>query len=117
MWQLLAPELRQAKFIDSENQKRWITQLWVGEIQLINALEFVNWGDRNLQFQVCQCGIVGCQPEGWVSIRKTSALVIILPAFNQIQEADRGFEEEYLPPAYLWEKGAIFIEQCVYEED
>lgn len=90
--------------------KTSITQLWAGNIQLINALELVNWEDDALQFQICErCGIVGCASQGWVELKRSHNLALITPAFTRLEDAPANLRDEYLPPSYLY-SGAIVLE-------
>ena len=62
------------------------------------------------QFIVCQdCGFTHCQPDNWVAIRKFSDIYFIIPAFEWIDEEEVSLKEEYFPPYYLKEKGAIWF--------
>lgn len=117
MWQLSKPTIKKTQLKRSGYPKTSITELWDHDIQIINAVEHVNWEDPDLQFQICACGIVGCQPSGWVSLRRTASIAVITPAFESIEEASKGLEADYLPPYYLYEKGAIFAEKDFYTND
>lgn len=117
MWQLTTPITRKVElnFSSSGQSRIFVTQLAIDDIQLINAIEFVNWGEAQLQFIVCEdCGFVGCQPHGWIELKRVDSLVLITPAFTRISEASEIRPHEYLPPYYLVEKGAIYIEQESY---
>ncbi|HAX75698.1 MAG TPA: hypothetical protein DCY88_07665 [Cyanobacteria bacterium UBA11372] len=117
MWQLTNPTTIKAEleFSSSFQSKISVTQLWDDNVQLINAVEYVNWGEAELQFIVCEaCGIVGCQPQGWVELKRADSVVFIMPAFTTIEKASEKRKEEYLPPHYLLERGAICIEQKSY---
>lgn len=98
--------------------KTSVSQLWHNDIRLINAIPYVNWQDPDANFQVelCEtCGIVRCQPQGWVSIRRLGAgLVGILPAFSIILESSEALRNEYLPPDYL-AHSSIYLEKSQYE--
>ena len=92
MLQLLNPTLKRAKldFSDSGQSKVFVTQLWENKTKIINAIEYVNWSDFELQFLVCEvCGYVGCKPQNWISLRRTESLVLIIPAFTSIEEAPK----------------------------
>ncbi|PZD73042.1 hypothetical protein C1752_02867 [Acaryochloris thomasi RCC1774] len=116
MWQLSNPTIKRAKskFSVSGYPKTSITELWDNDVQIINAVERVNWEDDDLQFQICACGYVGCQPSGWVSIRQTASIAVIIPAFTSIKEASQDLAADYFPPLYLHKKGAIFTEKDFY---
>ena len=117
MWQLENPITRRVEldFSHSEGLKISVAQLWNDDVQISNAIEYANWNNPLLQLIVCEgCGYIGCQPHGWVEIKRTSSLVLIMPAFTKINEACEVVYNEYLPPYYLLEKGAIYIEPQFY---
>lgn len=116
IWKLTTPTVRRAEldFSSSGQSKAAVTQLWTDDIQLINAVEYVNWGKAQLQFIVCEnCGYVGCQPGGWVELKRAGSTALIMPAFTKIEKSIED-KNECLPPCYLLEKGAICIEQESY---
>ncbi|MEA5462870.1 hypothetical protein [Leptothoe sp. PORK10 BA2] len=120
MWQLSQPVVKSAEFNFSNPDGGLInvTQLWQGDICLINALGYVNWQDAqaNFQFELCEtCCYPGCRPQGWVSIRKLGERVLILPAFETIANAANHLRQEYLPPAYL-HGGAVWLEHADYQK-
>ncbi|NEQ50198.1 MAG: hypothetical protein F6K11_08715 [Leptolyngbya sp. SIO3F4] len=120
MWQLLHPVIRAADFklTAPDGGQVSVTQLWQDDVRLINALESVHWYDphANFQFELCEtCGYPGCQPQGWVSIRRLGDVVGILPAFQRIAEASASLKQEYLPPVCL-QSGAIWVEQSDYQD-
>jgi hypothetical protein len=93
-----------------------VTQLWNDRTELINIVEHVNWHDLACQFLICEsCGIVGCKSQGWVEIRRSESIVLIMPAFTQLRDASKPMINEYLPPTYLLERGVICIEREIYE--
>ena len=117
MWKLTSPTLRKStlNFSNSWKAKTSVSQLYAEDIQLINAVEYVNWEDTHYQFVVCEgCGIIGCQSQGWVDIRKIEALAVIIPAFKMIHEASKIMEDEYLPPYFLLKKGAAYLNRDLY---
>lgn len=121
MWQLSHPVLKSASLnlVDLGQGNADVTQLWQDDIRLINIIGAVNWQDpaANFQFELCEtCGIVGCQPQGWVSVRRLGPdLVGILPAFEPIFDAPKDLENEYLPPVYLHD-GSIWLKKSQYEQ-
>lgn len=120
MWQLTEPTVKSAvlNLVDiGEGEKTTVTQLWQHGTRLINAIERVNWQDAgaNYQFELCEtCGIVGCQPQGWVSVRAIGNGVGIVPAFETVAQAAKDLQNEYLPPAYL-HRGGLWLEKSKYE--
>ncbi|MEO1394970.1 MAG: hypothetical protein AAFV90_18870 [Cyanobacteria bacterium J06634_5] len=117
MWNLKAPKIQKSLVNRSSSGqgKPEAKQLLDGEELLINAIEKVNWGEDALQFEICHCGIVGCQPGGWVSLRRVGTHIVVTPAFTKIAEASPGWETlEFSPPKYLLKKGALWINQETY---
>ena len=118
MWPLETLKTKRVKLdLSSSGQPNVeVTQLWTNHIELINAVESVNWSDSAFQFRVCGlCGYVGCKPQDWVEIKRTTSIVLIAPAFTKLREASKHMEHEYLPPPYLLEQGVIYIDRANYE--
>jgi hypothetical protein len=118
MWKLNHLTTRKARldFSSSGQPQADVTQLWESDIELVNAVECVNWSDSDHQFMICEsCGFAGCKSQDWVEIRRTGSIAIITPAFMRLEEAPKSLENEYLPPHYLLERGAIYIEQESYK--
>jgi hypothetical protein len=117
MWQILNPEIRKATldFSSSEQGKINVSQLYSGDIQLINAIELVNWDLAEDQFLVCEaCGYVHCKSGDWVSLRRADPFILILPAFDSFTENEEG-NIEYSPPWYIRKKGIAYLDQPTYE--
>ena len=120
MWQLTHPTVKSValNLVDTGQGKTTVAQLWQDDIRLINAVDRVNWQDAgaNFQFELCEtCGLVGCKPHGWVSVRRVGDFIGILPAFETVDQAAKGLQDEYLPPTYLY-NGAIWLDQAKYEQ-
>ena len=106
MWQLKSPTKKIAKldFSGSGQSKITITQLYENDTKLINGIELVNWGQKDLQFIVCEvCGFAGCQLHNWVTFKRAGDIVLIIPAFKAIQEE----ETRYFPPCAVMALGAV----------
>lgn len=119
MWQIENPELRPGTldFTSSEQGWRKVTQLFAGEVQLINAVELVAWDlEDDTQFLICEgCGMEHCKQRDWVRVRRSGPLVLLLPAFDYVW-AERPEERmEYSPPSYLNERGIPCMDQSVFE--
>lgn len=59
MWQIKNPEVKPATldFSSSEQGKLQVSQLFSDGVELINALELVDWDSEDTQFLVCEsCG-------------------------------------------------------------
>ncbi len=118
MWQLSHPILKTAEFNFAGAGKTTVAQLWQDDVCLVNAFSQVNWDDTaaNFQFEVCQCGYLGCAPGGWVSLRRAGSMGLILPAFQKNNGADGALIDEYQPPWYLIQRGAMWLEQQIYTD-
>src|SRR5918999_258476 len=80
MWQIKNPQLKPSTldFSSSGQGKRPVWQLFADGVELINALELVDWESEETQFLVCEeCGHTGCKVGDWVSVRKSDSLVFI----------------------------------------
>ena len=92
-----------------------VTQLWNGDVQLVNAIEYVNWEDPEIQVLICEgCGIFGCNSGGWVGVRRTDTMAIVMPSFTALEESSEFFKQEYAPPHYLVSRGVIGVDREYY---
>lgn len=117
MWQIKDFELKPAKldFSSSEQGKVQVTQLFAEGIQVINAIELVEW-DTDSQFLICEeCGYTNCKPQDWVSVRRADSLVLFLPASVYVWTVNRRDKKEYSPPAYLRQNGIPYLSCSTYE--
>lgn len=93
-----------------------VTAIYADDETLANAIELMDFESDRVQFHVCdQCGFPGCTSGNWLSIRKIGELVLMLPAFR---EMDRGAWEasEYDPPYFTRVKGSILMDNQKYRE-
>ena len=107
MWKIDKPELRTAilNFSSSGQAGREVSQLYSEDVQLINALELVDWDTEEQQFLICEaCGYTGCKVGDWVSLRLAEPLILILPPFDAHPE-DEETNSEYAPPWYSGKDG------------
>lgn len=117
MWQIKDFELKPATldFTSSEQGKVQVSQLFSEGIQLINAIELVEW-DTDSQFLICEeCGFWHCKPQDWVSVRRSDSLVLFLPASIYVWTVNQRDKTEYSPPAYLKQKGIPYLDFSTYE--
>jgi hypothetical protein len=120
MWRIENLELRPGTLdlTSSEQGRRKVTQLFAGEVKLINAVELVAWDlEGDTQFLICEgCGMEHCKQRDWVRVRRSDSLVLILPTFDYVW-AERPEERlEYSPPSYLTEQGGVaYLDQPTYE--
>lgn len=93
-----------------------VTSIYADDENLANAIELMDFDEDPIQFQVCDhCGYPGCASGGWLSIRKLSKLIFMLPAFGKM---DQGSWEasEYDPPYFTRVKGSILLDEEKYRE-
>lgn len=117
MWQIKSPELKRSTldFGSSGQGRLHVCQLFSEDIELINALELVNWDSKDTQFLICEaCGEVHCKPGDWVSVRKSDSMVLILPASSYVWRESNA-ETEYRPPYYLEKQGIAYLDISTYE--
>jgi hypothetical protein len=117
MWQIKNPQLKPSTldFSSSGQGTRPVWQLFADGVELINALELVDWELEETQFLVCEeCGQTGCKVGGWVSVRKSDSRVFFLPAWDYVW-GDYEDKEEYGPPIYLKKHGLAYFELSTYE--
>jgi hypothetical protein len=117
MWQIKNPEIKPATldFSSSAQGKLQVSQLFADGIELINALELVDWDSEATQFLVCEaCGYMHCKSGDWVSLRKSDSLILILPVSEYVW-GDSREKEEYRPPYYLTKQGIAYLDSFTYE--
>lgn len=118
MWKISSPEIKPAvlDFSSSGQGKREVSTLLSDGIELINALELVDWDSDDTQVLICEeCGYVHCEPGGWVSFRRSDSLVLILPAADYVWGESRD-KDEYRPPPYLAKLGIPYLTLSTYED-
>ena len=117
MWQIHNPEIRTATldFGSSDQGLVNVSQLYSDDVQLINAIELVEWDTNENQVLVCEaCGFVQCKPGDWVSLRRAEPLILVLPAFDVFVENEKA-NDEYSPPWYISKKGTAYFDPATYE--
>lgn len=118
MWKIDSLEIKPAvlDFSSSEQGKREVSSLLSDGIELINALELVDWDSDDTQVLICeQCGYVNCKPGDWVSFRRSDTLVLILPAADYVW-GESNDKNEYHPPPYLTKRGIPYLTLSTYED-
>ena len=102
----------------SDGGLRKVTQLFAGEVQLINAVELVSWDlEEDTQFLICEaCGMEHCKQRDWVRVRRSGSLVLLLPSFDYVWAERQEDRLEYSPPSYLIECGIAYMDQSVFEK-
>lgn len=117
MWQIKNPQFKQTKldFGASEQGECRVHRLVEEEIELINAVELVDWDPEETQFLICKgCGITQCKSGDWVSVRRADSIVLILPASDYVWSEEK-YREEYCPPFYLKKFGIAYLDVSTYE--
>src|SRR5687767_9774398 len=117
MWRIGNPKIRPATldFSSSGQGEFRVSRLFSDGVELINALELVDWGSEDTQLLVCEaCGYTHCKSGDWASIRRSSSLILLLPAAQYVWGESRE-KEEYRPPYYLKQQGAAYLDLSAYE--
>ena len=117
MWQIRDPEIKPATLdFSSSGQGTFpVSRLFSDGIELINALELVDWDSEDTQLLVCAaCGYTHCKPGDWVSIRQSNSLILFLPASGYVW-GERREKGEFSPPYYLKKRGAAYLDLSSYE--
>ncbi len=118
MWQIKNTELKPSTldFGSSGQGAHPVWQLYSEGIELINALELVDWDPEQTQFLICEeCGYTFCKSRDWVSVRKSESLALILPASSYVW-GEREDKDEYSPPSYFRTRGIPYLEFSTYEK-
>ncbi len=91
------------------------TELVVNGIQLVNAIELLDFTDGMVQLLVCEaCGVKGCEPGAWAAVRRVCDMVVLVPAIDAMREG--GWESnEYSPPRYIMKHGPVVFDLVTYQ--
>ncbi len=117
MWDLPALEQHTAEldFSSAGLGRRRVTRLVAGSVVFANAIELTDWDGRDVQVVVCeQCGIVHCQPGGWLGPRRAGDYVVFAPD-SRLLETNEQDRNEYRPPEYVRSLGWPFTTLAGYE--
>lgn len=118
MWRIEKPELRPVTldFTSSGQGMRKVTQLIVGEVELFNGVELVDWDSDDTQVLICEaCGFDHCKSGDWVRVRRSDSMILMLPAFDYVWAERQEDRLEYGPPLYLREHGVVYIDRSTWE--
>ena len=120
MWRIENLELRPGTLDMTSANGGWrkVTQLFAGEVKLINAVELVAWDlEDDTQFLICEaCGYFHCKRGDWVRVRRTDSVVLLLPAFDYVWPEEQEDRMEYGPPTYLLQRGPAYFDRSSYEK-
>lgn len=117
MWQIKDPQVNAVTldFTSSEQGIHQAHQLVADGVELINAIELVDWDAEVTQFLICpSCGYTHCKPGDWVSVRRADSLVLILPSVDYVWAEDNN-RDEYRPPVYIRKRGIAYMDRSTYE--
>jgi hypothetical protein len=107
---------RSLDFGSSGQGKVEVTSLIGNGVQLLNALELVEFSDKGFQTLICeQCGIARCASGAWVTLRRLGDRLLLVPPVELLRE-DSFSKSEFRPPRYLLESGIPAMRQDQYAE-
>lgn len=118
MWRVGHVELLSATmdFTSSGQGLLEVTKVVADGVELVNAVELVDWAADETQFLVCSaCGFEGCEPGNWVSMRRSGSLIVILPVADYVWPEREEDKQEYGPPSYLRKRGVAYFERATYQ--
>lgn len=117
MWHIENPKIRKATldFTSSGQGNIEVSQLVSDNLVLMNALEIMEWNDERTQVLICEaCGYESCQSGNWVNLRISGQFVLLIPAFDEMED-DQGRITEYGPPQYLRKQGTPYFDLHKYK--
>lgn len=81
------------------------TAVQASGVRIINAIGLVEYDPERTQVEICEeCGVVHCQPGGWVVLRRIDENVVWIPAWRVMEEGRFQFGE-FRPPDYMRKVG------------
>lgn len=116
MWEIKNLTIQKTKldFTSSEQGFLEVSQLIAEGVVLMNAIELMEFDEDIIQVLICDhCGTVGCQSGNWVSFRKSGNYILLIPAFEEME--DNWSKTEYSPPKYFKKEGTPYFTFQVYE--
>lgn len=117
MWRIDNPKFEPTTldFTGSAQGHFQATRLVFNGVEIMNALELIDWDDDKVQVSICgHCGTVGCSSSGWIVFRSAGDLVLLMPAFKAMREDDWS-STEFSPPYFVQDKGTAFFDRQTYE--
>ena len=118
MWEIKNPTIQKARldFTSSEQGFCEVSQLVSDGVVVMNALEFMDFDEDRVQLLICShCGTIGCQSGNWVSFRKSGKFILLIPAFEDMED-DEWSKTEYSPPKYFKKEGIPYFTIQTYEK-
>lgn len=120
MWEIKNPSIQKAELdFKALGQSPFeVSQLVAaeGDVVLMNAIEWSYFDNDDVhQLLICdQCGTPGCQSGGWVSFRKASDFILLVPAFEKMEDDDWS-RTQFAPPQYPGKSGTPYFSLETYE--
>ena len=117
MWRVENPTIVKSSldFSSSGQGRVKVSQLHGDNLVLMNALELMDWDTDRTQLLICEdCGTESCEPGGWVALRIADDRVLLIPAFEEMEQHEWTLTE-YAPPHYLKKRGAPYFDRTDYE--
>lgn len=117
MWRIENPKLQPTTldFSSSGQAHFQATKLIADGVELMNAIELVDWDDDKVQVSICDhCGTVGCSSGGWIVLRSSGDLVLLMPAFEAMRDDDWS-RTEFSPPYFVADKGTAYLDNQTYK--
>lgn len=102
MWHVRELEFRERvlDFTSSGQGCPTVTALYADGVCIANALPLMEFDSDHIQVQICEaCGVVHCEPGGWVCLRRLGTLVLWVPCFDRMAKDEHGLTE-YAPPRF-----------------
>jgi hypothetical protein len=107
MWAVASIETNEhvLDFSTSEQGRHQSKALIADGVELINAIELVEFSPERTQLIVCeQCGFVHCKRGDWVQIRRIEDSILLVPAFAEMEKGNWE-RDEYSPPKFIKNRG------------
>jgi len=117
MWRIDNPKFEPTTldFTSSGQSHLQATRLVADGVELMNALELMDWDDDKVQVSICDhCGTVGCSSGGWIVFRSSGNLVLLMPAFDAMRD-DNWSRTEFSPPYFVADRGTAYFDIQTYE--
>jgi hypothetical protein len=117
MWRIDNPKFEPTTldFTSSGQSHFQATRLVSDGVELMNAIELMDWDDDKIQVSICgHCGTVGCSSGGWIVFRSAGDFLLLMPAFDAMSD-DNWSKTEFSPPYFVQDKGTAYFDRRTYE--
>lgn len=89
--------------------------LWVNGLELLNAIELLDFEGGSFQTHLCSCcGVEGCESGSWAALRSFGDYILLVPAIERMSEGSWE-RTEYSPPYFLRKYGVPAFTKQQYE--